>query len=474
MLGWLKRWFGFGKGRQPRAEYDAARDTDSSKRHWERADALSARSANSLEVRKQLRERARYESANNSYCRGIVLTKANDLVGTGPRLQVLGPDRKANRQVEKAFSQWCEAVGLAEQIRTAAQAKIVDGEAFFVLAKGDGLDTLVQLDLQLIECDRVTDPAYKPFDPDTIDGVRYDRSGRPVSYTILKEHPGDSYGFSLDHDTVAARHVLHWFRKDRPGQVRGVPEITPALPLFAQLRRYTLATVRAAELSACFTGLLETPAGANTDEEVVNPFEAIEVEHGMLTTVPGGGKLAAFKPEQPTTTYPQFKAELLCEAARCLDVPFNKAAGNSSSYNYASGRLDHQTYFRSLTVEHSQGECVVLDRVFLAWLDEAAMIPGLLPPGTSAESLDWRWRWDGWEHVDPVKEATADQIRLDANMTTYAALYAARGEDWEDAFDQRAAEKKRMDELGIAPAPKPADGSKAAAKKEEEAEYAAA
>jgi hypothetical protein len=31
--------------------------------------------------------------------------------------------------------------------------------------------------------------------------------------------------------------------------------------------------------------------------------------------------------------------------------PFNVAAGNSSGYNYASGRLDHQTYFKAIRVD---------------------------------------------------------------------------------------------------------------------------
>ena len=53
------------------------------------ADGLSADAANSPEVRRTLRNRARYEVANNSYARGIVLTLANDLIGTGPRLQML-------------------------------------------------------------------------------------------------------------------------------------------------------------------------------------------------------------------------------------------------------------------------------------------------------------------------------------------------------------------------------------------------
>jgi hypothetical protein len=59
--------------------------------------------------------------------------------------------------------------------------------------------------------------------------------------------------------------------------------------------------------------------------------------------------------------------------------PFNVAAGNSSGYNYASGRLDHQTYFKAIRVEQAHLEDVVLDRILAAWFDEAALIPGLLP-----------------------------------------------------------------------------------------------
>ena len=77
--------------RRLRAGFDSAETTDNNRRHWARADALSPDAAASPEVRRTLRNRARYEVANNSYARGIVLTLANDTVGTGPRLQMLPP-----------------------------------------------------------------------------------------------------------------------------------------------------------------------------------------------------------------------------------------------------------------------------------------------------------------------------------------------------------------------------------------------
>jgi len=92
-------------------------------------------------------------------------------------------------------------------------------------------------------------------------------------------------------------------------------------------------------------------------------------------------------------------------------MPFNVAAGNSSGYNYASGRLDHQTYYKAIRVDQDHLGPVVLDRVLRAWLDEAILISELLPlwMRTAAfRDLPHQWFWDGQEHVDPAKEANPD------------------------------------------------------------------
>jgi len=131
-------------------------------------------------------------------------------------------------------------------------------------------------------------------------------------------------------------------------------------------------------------------------------------------------------------------------------TPINVARADSSGYNYASGRLDHQTYFKSIRVEQSQLESVVLDRILAAWLDEAALIPGLIPPGLPPFSRwEHQWFWDGREHVDPAKEASAQATRLGSHTTTLAEEYARRGLDWEEQLRQRAKEVALMNELGL-------------------------
>jgi lambda family phage portal protein len=442
-----------------RARFDAATTNDANRRHWSMADNLSADAAASPHVRRILRARARYEVANNSYARGIVLTLANDAIGTGPRLQMLTGDPEVNAVIESAFARWCKAVELPEKLRTMRMARAESGEVFGVLASNPRLDAPVSLDLRLVEADQVATPTLEQLDDRAVDGVVFDSFGNPVEYHVLKHHPGANAAggrlpLGIEFSRVPAESVVHYFRADRPGQSRGVPDITPALPLFAQLRRYTLAVLGAAETAADFAGILYTDAPASGEAEAVEPMDAIELEARALLTMPGGWRMEQMRAEQPSTTYAEFKREILNEIARCLNMPFNVAAGNSSGYNFASGKLDHQVYFKSIRVEQEHLGRVVLDRLLGAFLREAVLISDLLPlrVRTLVATHDLpahQWFWDGQSEVDPLKEASAQATRLKSHTTTLAYEYARQGRDWEAELRQRAKEAALMAELGL-------------------------
>lgn len=462
--GRARMWAGAGTSTLA-AKFDSAQTTADNRRHWAAADGLAPNAAVNPEVRRILRNRSRYEVANNSYAKGIVLTLANDTVGTGPRLQMLTADADANDRIEAAFERWSQAVDLPGKLRTLRMARAESGEAFAVLTNNPAIEregSPVSLDLKLIEPDQVTSPRFGLPCPREVDGILLDAFGNPAAYQVLRRHPGDGAFWTSPsddpsrYDTVPAASMVHYFRPDRPGQLRGIPDITPALPLFAQLRRYTLATIAAAETAADFAAVIYTDAPPNGEADPLEPMDEVRLEQRMATVLPGGWKLGQVHAEQPTTSYAEFKREILNEIARCLNMPFNVAAGNSSGYNYASGRLDHQTYFKSIRVEQSNLQTTVLDRILRAWLNEAVLIEGLLPQSMRTLGTDspftHTWFWDGVEHVDPAKEATAQATRLANHTTTLAAEYARQGRDWEQELRQRAKERALMDELGLTPA----------------------
>jgi lambda family phage portal protein len=437
------------------ARYDAAQTSVENRKHWAMADALSADASANSQVRLILRSRSRYEVANNSYARGIILTLANYIVGTGPRLQMQTDSAALNREIETEFSKWMDAVGLAAKLRLMRVSQAESGEVFAILASNPKVDSPVQLDVRVIEADQVTTPLELfSINNQIVDGIVFDSFDNPVLYYVLKFHPGSSLLFrsfsSNDFSVIDASAVLHLFRTDRPGQTRGVPEMTSALPLFALLRRYTLAVLGSAEHAALPSGIIYTDT-PGLDPADVDPMDTIEMERGSWLTLPASWKIGQIKAEQPTTVYQEFKHEILNEICRCVNMPFNIAAGNSSDYNYASGRLDHQMFFRSIGVDRHRIQQLVLDPLFKAWLNEAVLVEGFLSQKARTTSFEspHQWIWDGFEHVDPAKEANAQGERLKNSTTTLAAEYAKCGLDWENEIRQRARELDLMRELNI-------------------------
>ena len=455
-MGWFSNWFArkpspgsvvtLDRVARTQASYDVAQTTTNNSRHWENADALSPQLANSAATRKIVRQRARYEILeNNCYAKGIVLTLANDTIGTGPRLQLRTGDDGVNNQVETRYSEWSDEVRKAEKLRSMRVAKGVDGETMAHFATNEKLRHAIKLDLAVTECDQFTTPFDKGQLSQVDDGIEYDAYGNPLWYYRYKSHPGGQSWFSdpFAYERLPADQVIHLYRCDRPGQLRGMSEFVTALSIFAQLRGWTQAELDAARCAASQNAVMKTTGSAVADPDEVEALDAIPFERNGALTLPRGWDITQLKSEHPGPQSESFERRRVREIARCVNMPLIIALGDSTDANYSSGRLDHQTYFKSIWVERHYWECACLDRILLAWLREAALIPGYLPDELKAlaragQLPPHEWFWDGFKHVDPEKEANALSMRLSVGDTNRAAAAAEQGLDI-DREDEKAA-----------------------------------
>jgi len=483
VLGRVRDFF-FGapppaRSTERRSHYDAAKTTDENKRHWAEADSLTGSSALTPGVRATLRDRARYEARNNSFLAGCVRTLVNDTVGRGPRLQMLTPDAGLNRAVEDLWRLWAAAADWGLNVRIMAGVRYVAGECFalpFDSKRMERLGQPVTLGMKLIEPDQVADPlssylARKNGD----DGVECDENGEVSAYKILKAHPGDlrMAWVGLEADRVPAESVVHWFQPERPNQLRGVTPLAPALPIFGQLRRFTTATLTAAEVAAMLAGVLELPDSqmGTSDGDDAAQFETmdtIQLVRGMLLTVPGGGKVTQFKPEQPTTNYDTFVRAKLKEAGRCINVPYGRMAGDYTSHTYSGGRLEEELYWGDREIERDSFRAKVLDPWFFMWLDFARFaLPALAAFRGKWWELKHAWQYDARPTSDPVKDATGDELNLTNGTDTLADIAAREGLTEDELLDKRAATMQKFQERGLPlppwltgtpAAPRPGDG----------------
>jgi capsid protein len=170
----------------------------------------------------------------------------------------------------------------------------------------------------------------------------------------------------------------------------------------------------------------------------VDPYDLIDLQRNTMMTLPDGWDVQQLKAEQPTTTHDAFASTVLREIARCLDMPYSIAVGDSSKLNYSSGRLDHQTYHRAIGVDRVSCERSILDRLFAAWLDEALLTDGLFVGRPDGSPLRSSWDWPPFAHVDPRLEAEATQIDLANGLTSLPSELAIRGRRWEAEFARAA------------------------------------
>jgi capsid protein len=468
MFEWMRTILGYGRPAQAvsqpdvRAKFDNAQSNDENVRNWQLVDYFSAKAANTFTVRRTLRVRSRYEASNNPYLFGVANSNADDLVNTGPTLKCLFADAATNRRIESSWAAWADEVGLVEKLRTLKLAKTIDGEGFLILKTVREQDHPVKLYPVDVESDQVTAPMAKNVQETWLDGVTlHPITERPISYTVLKAHPGDFMFPNMNplaSDTVKARFVIHWFSKFRPGQIRGIPAFTTALDLFGELRAYRRAVLAKAQIAANLTAVIETegPAGVDDDGNPITtkPFVRVPIDRGTSVTLPGGAKMNQYDTGEPATTYEMFQEKCLGEACRPLAYPLNLALGTSQKFNFSSSQLDHRNYYFSLDVERDDCDRVVLDRLFAAWIDEASELTGserILPGGVHfLRELPHEWHWPGHQVLDPVKDALADHSRISNGTLTWEQFWAKRGYDWRDVLAQQAAERDEIERLGLA------------------------
>ncbi len=450
-----------------RGRYDAAQTNHLNQRHWANADNLSSDQANNPAVRRTLRERARYEVANNSYLGGMVETFANEVIGTGARMEFLDPDPAVNFQVEAAWEMWYEEIGGAEKTRMMFKTSVGEGEAFMVEVNGDNPKSKIKLDYMLLDAERCTNSqhGFGVLGPDDIDGIRINKFGKPITYDFLENHPGSSTTFIKTFGKtkrIRADHVIHFFKPTRPEQHRGVPEITSALPLGSKMRSFTLSTLEAAKIASTFSGVLHTTGAAYADalskggadgQGGFNPMEEFALDNGMFLTLPEGWDMRQVTAEHPTTTYRDFKRAIIAEMARSLLMPYNVAAGDSSGYNFASGRLDRLTWRKVLAIRQKQVERVMLFEMFMSWWNEATFIEGVLPNKTTRFGYmpKFKWFFDGDVAIDPQKESKSDETDLKSGASTLATVFARKGKNWKEELLQMSEEKKEKERLGLTP-----------------------
>lgn len=123
--------------------YDLEREDASTDEHFYYANNGSADFHASQHVRELIARKVRYEYANSSVLKGACQTRANTLIGKGPRCSITPEEIRSGRKdrakvskvcksISKKVNKWFDSIDLHSKLRQMVKAKIVDGESFLV------------------------------------------------------------------------------------------------------------------------------------------------------------------------------------------------------------------------------------------------------------------------------------------------------------------------------------------------------
>ena len=437
----------------------------------------------------------------NPIAAGAINTEVDRIIGTG-LAYVAAPDRRVlgwsadqaeewKSTVQAEFSLWAddpEACDLTGQQTfyqaqgTAVRGAKESGDIFTLLPNAPR--TRMQpysLRFQLIEADRVGNPSGQ-MDTDAIaGGIKFGPGGRPIAAHLYDRHPGAGYAGSKGASPLAGqwvyflgrsgrRRLLHHYKKNRPGQPRGVPYLAPVVDLIKQVGRFTEAEVNAAVSNACFTVLIETdtgnPApvfGANNSTATgaaPAPSDEIGLGMGSVIGLAKGEKASFADPKRPNPNAEGFIHMLIGLIGMGLGIPREVLLKQfNSSYSASKAALlDAWVHFRAERFWAGLSFC---QPILETWMAEAVYLGRIKAPGFFSDPLmRWAytraaWPGDSMGSINPKDEVAAYTAAIDARlMTRERAEWELGGTDWNATFDQKLAEHQRLAKHKLLPVPK--------------------
>ena len=405
---------------------------------------------------------------NDPHVAKIIGSLTVDIVGTGIMPKANTGNKRLNRKVDalaERFFLEMSADGatsnLAGYQALAVRAFLEGGEVMsrrYVRSTSE--DFAVPLQFALLESEFCDNLKMDDLGNGAaiIEGVEFS-GGRRIAYHLFKAHPGDAYMGSLaassERIRVPAADIRVMWEPQRPGQVRGVPWVTPILLRAKQLADYEDAERRRKQMESSVPVVVKS--GVQTadasDPSITSLYPTLvdgdgrlieKAEAGLIAYLRDGTDIETIEPAEAASYVPYKRSELQSIAAGARSM-YELGSGDLSQTNYSSYQAGHIPY---RTMVDAIRATIVIPHLRWIWREMIAMAiaAGTLPEGTSDRA---DWFPPPWLPLDPEKQANADLIDIRSGKKTLREVVIARGKDFDDHLDELAASNKALDRRKI-------------------------
>jgi len=404
-----------------------------------------------------LRARSRDLAQNNAHAAAAHREIPAAIVGHGITPHLLITDAPARARAEALTKAWfdttaCDAQGQLNfyGIQNLIAKSIVEsGEALVVRRRR--MSAGIPLQIEVLEPDHIdtSKDGTTNGNNNIIQGIEYSPRGRRVAYWLYDHHPGDQFYrmTQISSRRIPASEVLHIYRIDRPGQVRGVPWGAPVLLRLRDFDEYTDAQLIRQKIAACFSVFIKPGdqfgALASTADPTEGPVLPEKVEPGMIEML-DNGKEVAFGSPPGVSGFGEYATTSLHEVAAGYGVPYSVLTGDLRQVNFSSGRLGLITFYRNVTNWQQHLLIPQLCEPVWRWFAEAAQTIGAFD-----DAMPVRWSPPRRQLTDPAREIPAIRDAVRSGLITHREAIRQQGFDPDDFIDEVREFNDQLDERGL-------------------------
>lgn len=411
--------------------------------------------AETLAAATPLRNRARHAFHNNGYVANAVRALAAESVGAGIEPASAHPDTDLREPINQAWLTFCDqadAEGMTDLrgvLAAMVQACIVDGESFVLIEDtADGIK-LRQLPAEMVDESKTADLPEGGY---IAAGVEFDAQGRRVAYHIQPHRPTELFPTAGEPIRVPASDVLHLMRPLGPGQVRGVSWLAPILLTLNEYDQLHDALLVGAKIAAMHAGFItdQNNMGGTGAFPEADDLTDISLEPGVVRVLPAGTDIKFNTPAEAKDSV-AFAKLTLGQIAAGLGVPQHLLDGDLSNANYSSLRAGLIPFRQK--VEQFQYHQIVPQMLNPLWrrVITRAFVSGELDLPDLESAFKVEWLTPRAMQVDPAKDSAALISQIEAGLTSRTQAVASLGWNAAELDKERAAERQREAELGLAP-----------------------
>lgn len=438
----------------------------------------------------RLRNRSRDLARNTAAGSRVLDVKVGQAIGTGITAVPDNGSDKIDKVVAQEWADWCgecdiEGISNFGGLQALAWRATLEGgdsvvRRIYRRLEADG--PRVPLKLQVLEGDWIdTARDLGVFENQNSRlGVGLGPMAERTGLWLHGQHPGDFnfYGAPFVSSFVPSADLIHLYRVQRPGQVRGVPIFAPVLMTARDFADLMDAVLVKAKTEACFAAFVKT-----NGEPHQNIGQALTEKGGVLGTArrvieklaPGmikylnPGEEVTFANPSSSGGFESINLAAKMDFASGVGITYDELTGDLRQANYSSLRAG-KIQGRRLTEQeqHLILEPQLMRRV-TGWFSEAAIMAGVLR--SRPRGYRWNYVMPAVEPIDPRKDLEADILAVRAGRMTPQEFIGGWGQDWRKVvadtstfFEQLDRtnlvldiDPRRTSQLGVAQAPYPTD-----------------